>query len=76
MGWHGSRYITAQHILDQSDDLVESDHFTENSSHKIWEALLDCTEIEELYVGMLLKTTSQYFSLEFILQNLVCGVVN
>lgn len=48
MGWHGSRYITAQHILDQSDDLVESDHFTENSSHKIWEALLDGTDIEEL----------------------------
>lgn len=45
MGWHGNRYIIAQHILDQSDGLVESDYFTENSSRKIWEALQDSTDI-------------------------------
>ena len=31
MGRHGNRYITAQHILDQSDRSVESDYAGENS---------------------------------------------
>lgn len=38
MGWHDNQYITSQHILDQSDLLVESDYFVENSSRKMWEA--------------------------------------
>lgn len=49
MGWHGNKYITAQHILDQSDRLVKSDYFVENSSRKIREALQDSTDMRAHY---------------------------
>lgn len=68
MGWHGSRYITAQHILDQSDDLVESDFFTENNPCKIWEALRDSADIltHRVCVYIMKGFTSVLFAIDYL----------